>query len=361
MVILQHPRERHVPVNTVRIASLCLPEAETHVGVDWTSSAVLDRVLADSSRPAALLYPGPEAVDVEEHPPPGPITLVVVDGTWWQARKVVRSNPALAALPRYAFRPRVPSQYRIRAEPHDDYVSTIEALVHVLGVLEGDPERYAAMLVPFRAMVDRQVEYSKHGGGRARVRKPRALAARARNPSAQFLEEHFDDLVCVHAEANAWPYDSAERARYGDELVEWLACRVATGETMRRFVTPRGALAPNTLHHLALDPSVLSDATRAASVAEVLEQWRAFSRPSDVVCAWGTYAPRLFEAAGGALPIARVDVRDAARRHAGRKVGTMLEFLTALGASAPSADEGRGAERLTQLVAITRALAGAAP
>ena len=69
----------------------------------------------------------------------------MVDGTWWQTKKVVRENPVLAALPRYAFTPRAPSEYRIRKEPQDDYVSTIEALALVLGALEGDPSRFRAL------------------------------------------------------------------------------------------------------------------------------------------------------------------------------------------------------------------------
>jgi DTW domain-containing protein YfiP len=141
IVLLQHPRERDVPIGTARMASLCLPNAELHVGVDWRGSATLARVLADPSRPAALLYPGPSAIDVVANPPETPVTLIVVDGTWSQTRKILRDNPELAALPGYAFTPPAPSEYRIRKEPHESCVSTIEALVHVLGALEGDPER----------------------------------------------------------------------------------------------------------------------------------------------------------------------------------------------------------------------------
>src|SRR6185437_3459769 len=160
VVLLQHPRERDVPISTAHMASLCLPDAELHVGVHWRGSAALSRALSDPARPAALLYPGPGAIDVVKSPPPSPVTLVVVDGTWSQTRKLVRENPEIAALPRYAFTPPAPSEYRIRKEPHETYVSTIEALVHVLGALEGEPERYRALLLPFRAMVEVQLAYA---------------------------------------------------------------------------------------------------------------------------------------------------------------------------------------------------------
>src|ERR1700722_18753718 len=74
LVILQHPRERKVAINTARIAALCLPDAELHVGVSWNGLPAL----SDPGRPAALLYPGPGALDVEQLPPRGPVTLVVV-------------------------------------------------------------------------------------------------------------------------------------------------------------------------------------------------------------------------------------------------------------------------------------------
>jgi len=159
VVFLQHPRERDVPIGTARMASLCLENSELHVGAHWAGAPALARALGDPSRPPALLFPSQDAIDIVADPPRHAITLVVVDGTWSQAKKVVRDNPTLAALPRYTFVPPAPSEYRIRREPKSSYVSTIEALVHVLGALEGDPDRFTALLAPFRAMVQTQLEH----------------------------------------------------------------------------------------------------------------------------------------------------------------------------------------------------------
>src|SRR5262249_8118737 len=148
VVILQHPRERDVAIGTARMASLCLPEASLHVGVRWDEHPALGSVLGDPARPPILLYPGEGARDILAEPPAGPVTLVVVDGPWSQAKTVVRDNPVLARLPRYAFTAPEPTQYRIRREPRREYVSTIEALMHVLGALEGDAARFRALLDP---------------------------------------------------------------------------------------------------------------------------------------------------------------------------------------------------------------------
>src|SRR5262245_4772232 len=117
VLILQHRRERDVSIGTARMAALRLPGAELRVGVEFTADHVVRRALDDPERPAVVLFPGGDARDVRVDPPPGPVTLVVLDGTWWQAAKLLKVNPALRALPRYSFSPEVPSRYRLRREP----------------------------------------------------------------------------------------------------------------------------------------------------------------------------------------------------------------------------------------------------
>ena len=333
------------------MAALCLPNAELHVGVRWAGSAALTRALSDPARPAVLLYPGEGAIDVASHPPPGPVTLVVVDGTWWQARKVIRENRELSALPRYTFTPPTPSEYRIRKEPDATCVSTIEALVHVLGVLEGDRERFYALLAPFRAMVDAQIACARRFQGRIRhERGPRP--PRRRVPPALLL--HGGNLVCVSGEANAWPYGSSERAaRYPEELVQWLAFRPRTEERFELVKAPRH-LAPMTPAHLAISRRALE----SGCTGELLRrQWRAFVRDDDVLCSWGTYATTLFAAEGGYLPPVRLDLRQVARAYMNGTFGTLDELLVRLGVgSSPTLGPGRAGERLGQLVSLTRFL-----
>lgn len=355
VVILQHPRERDVPINTARIASLCLPEAEVHVGVSFTDDAFLRK----SERPVALLWPDADAIDVELAPPTAPITLVVVDGTWSQAKKVVRTSPVLRSLPRYAFRPDAPSDYRIRREPRDDYVSTIEALVHVLGVLERDRERFLPMLAPFRAMVDAQIEFARRrvGPRRALLRK-RVRTARDDAALPELLRAREADLVCVIGESSAWPYDAAERSTLPDELIQWTACRPATGETFDSIVAPLRPLAPKAPFHTEIDEATI---TSGISRGELMDRWARFLRPSDVLCTWGHYAASLFDAAGGELPASRVDLRVAARTHSRARVGTMEDYRKRLGlpAAEPLA-RGRAGRRLADLCAIALTLSAGA-
>ena len=327
LVLLQHPRERYVAIGTAHMASLCLVNSELHVGIDWSQSEPLARALANPERPPILLYPGEDSIDIVKSPPPGPVTLVVVDGTWAQTKKVVRTNPLLSALPRYAFVPPRPSEYRIRKEPDDASVATIEALVHALTALEGDEARFATLLAPFRAMIDFQIEcQARFRGARNRHAKHRARIRRFRVP--RVLSERLNDVVCVAAEANAFPYTvRAQRPGYQDELVQWAAYRPATGETMEFVVAPRGEIAPGTTIHTRLDEAMLRG---GGTLDELHTRWRAFGRDTDVVCSWGRYETNLFATAGDWLPREHLDLRHVARDVARTNVGSLAEYKESL-------------------------------
>ena len=350
VVILQHPRERDVPIGTARMATLCLPQSELHVGARWGEHAALRAALSDPARPPILLYPGPGARDILREPPPTPVTLIVVDGTWSQAKTVVRDNPILHALPRYAFATPEPSHYRIRREPRAEYVSTIEALMHVLGALEGKPDAFRALLAPFHAMVDAQLAAQAARPAR-RYRVPREKKPVAqRLPAA--LVERFADLVLVVGEANAWPYDrtrkSAPRDPTADELVHWVALRPSTGESFEHLARPEGALSPSTSFHTRLaEEALLAAPPRRA----LLDAFARFARDGDIIAAWGHYSTNLFVAAGGTLG-EHLDLRAVAQRLANKKLGGIEPYAASLGEPRAPLAAGRAGARLAALAQI---------
>ena len=258
VLILQHPRERHVPINTARLARLSLPEAVFRQGIDFAADPVVSDILAgrDGGPPPYLLFPGPKAVDLARERPSGPITLIVLDGTWWQARKLLRSNPALAALPQLRLAPAAPSRYRIRREPHAHCVATIEAIALALRALEGESSdaaggdgaeveaRFAALLAPFEAMVEHQLAFASRVGAARHLRAAVARGPRSARPSQVpalvALRAAAPRLVCVHGEANAWPLRVPDHPP--PEIVHWLAWRAVTGETFEAIVAPRRPL-----------------------------------------------------------------------------------------------------------------------
>lgn len=352
IVLLQHPRERDKAIGTARMASLCLPNSELHVGIDFENSKELDRVLEQAAGHVALLYPGEDSKEVTRLPAGERLTLIVVDGTWWQTRKMVRRNSKLASLPRVAFTPERPSEYRIRKEPEDHCVSTIEALMYVLGALEGNVERFTALLAPFRAMVDAQIACrDRLRSGRKRT-KPRTQVKSS--PIPECFRERPQDLVCVIGEANAWPYCCPERGSlYKDELVHWVACRPFTGERFDYIVRPRNPLAQNTTKHIQLSDTELFAGSDVAGLVEAFEQ---FLRPNDVLCSWGCYATSLYSESGGVLPQERYDLRPLSHAVEKRRFGSLEDYVPKSQPNASTAPHvrGRAGVRLAKLVTLVR-------
>lgn len=351
VVILQHPRESDVPINTARLVELALEGAERHVAIKLDEVPRLRARLSDPAAPAILLYPGEGSRDLAEHPPEGAVTLVVLDGTWWQAKKLFQQNPELAALPRYSLSPKSPSRYRIRREPALHCISTIEAIGEALTWLEPDGFDRAALLRPFDVMVEHQLHYAtvhgtrRHLAYRERPRKPRL---------PKQLREREADLVVAYGEANAWTKGSPLG---GDaEVVHWAAERVSTGARFEALIAPRRALSPSFSAHTGILPEQVLG---GESLAAFVERWNAFCRPSDLLLGWGFYASERLAAEGVPLP-ERMDLRMLARRQLRQKTGEVAACAAALGAELPQPWAlGRTGERLSGALAVTRALLAA--
>ncbi|HBQ11890.1 MAG TPA: DTW domain-containing protein, partial [Myxococcales bacterium] len=151
ITLVQHPRERRHPFGTARIARLGLSNFAMHV-------LEPDDPL-DVPRDAAVLFPDPGAPSLTELPPSRrPRHLVVIDGTWAHASQLRRNHPSLAPLSAVTLPPGPPSRYRIRREPSDEAISTIEAIVRALRVLEPETRGVDGLLDTFDAMIDDQLE-----------------------------------------------------------------------------------------------------------------------------------------------------------------------------------------------------------
>jgi DTW domain-containing protein YfiP len=112
----------------------------------------------------ALLYPADGARDLAMIPAGArPRHLVLLDGTWFLAKKIYDAHPWLQALPRIGVTPRAPSRYRVRREPRPHCLGTLEAIVEALRILEPETPGLDGLLRSFDAMVDRQMAYTPHG------------------------------------------------------------------------------------------------------------------------------------------------------------------------------------------------------
>jgi DTW domain-containing protein YfiP len=106
---------------------------------------------------ARLLFPGEEAQPMHAYAPSeDPLLLVVPDGTWRKARKLLHLNPLLAALPRVTLAAGGVSRYRLRKAPGPGALSTVEAVVQALQTLEA-PTCFEPLLRPFEALIEGQI------------------------------------------------------------------------------------------------------------------------------------------------------------------------------------------------------------
>ncbi|WP_437784537.1 DTW domain-containing protein [Sorangium sp. So ce1097] len=332
VVLLQHPRERRVGIGTARMAHLALPNSELHEGVVFEDDARIAALAADPT--TAVLFPGGDA-DPAAGPPVR--SLIVVDGTWGQARKMLALNPRLASVRRIGITPRAPGNYRIRKEPRPECLATVEAVASALGALEGEPARFDEMLRAFAFMVDRQIEHQARSDGPRRRR--RSQAAPPLGPLRPYRAAP-ESIVLVEGGANAgWPAD-AGAAGSRSELVHLVACR-ASGERFEAFLRPRQPLGPSVAHQLEVPERRLLDGEDAG---EALTRFRAFVGPGGVLGAWGTFPLGLLAQEGLGRPPS-LDLRDLCARHLRRRPGGIANGARALLAGEPAEPPARGSGR----------------
>jgi DTW domain-containing protein len=165
VVLLQHPRERRKGIGTARMVHLSIPGSRLIVGERFEENPEVASLLADAGRHCVVLFPGPGSLDLDAagsaaFPADRRLVVFVIDGTWACARKILRLSPSLAALPKIRFSPRQPSEYSaIRQQPAPQCLSTLEAVHHLIGVLEPATDA-SPMLGIFREMVRRQETYA---------------------------------------------------------------------------------------------------------------------------------------------------------------------------------------------------------
>lgn len=173
LLILQHPQEQDEALGTARLATLHLRNAVLRVGLSWPSLAKALGRPADprawavlylgSARPADIA-PGRDVIAVDRKGAALPDQdaalagiegVIVLDGTWSQAKALWWRNPWMLKARRVVLGPRRPSRYgRLRREPRREGLSTIEAAGLLLARLEDRPEIETTLVAGFERMLE---------------------------------------------------------------------------------------------------------------------------------------------------------------------------------------------------------------
>ena len=196
--------------------------------------------------PSYLLFPGPSrratcaSCRVEQ-----PITLVVVDGTWSQARTLVRRQPGAGGAA--AHRLHAAAAERLRSHPpRAGRLLRLDDRGARRGAERARARRRAVRSAARAVSRDGRSAGALRRRGRARAATSDAAGApRPPRPTlATRLAADWSRLVCIQGEANGWPVHDPER--HDPEIVHFVACRPATGELYEAVMAPRRPLAPLT-------------------------------------------------------------------------------------------------------------------
>jgi DTW domain-containing protein YfiP len=275
LVVLQHPHERTHPFGTARLVKLCMPNASVHVPTPGFTGTLEQRVEVPDD--AAVLFPHRDADDLADLPSSEwPSTLIVIDGTWSHAKRLYRENAWLHDRRHVKLQPSAPSNYRIRREPKPEYISTIEAIVEALRIVEPDHQHLDELLRAFDGMIDRQIQH------RSSRRVSRFRSARRREPKA--IDRLLYDprvVVCYAETAPLLPDEPPDTER---ELLHWVAARVDSGETFEAVIRPeRAPPSDEHLFHMDVPRAALE---HGEPVADARRRFEAFAPPGTPFASW---------------------------------------------------------------------------
>jgi DTW domain-containing protein len=347
VVILQHPHERTHPFGTARLVRLMLPNSEVHV--PWAGFTGTLEYRADVPDDTVVLYPRDDAPLLADLGGPPPRTLLAIDGTWAHARRLYRENAWLQRLRHARLQPAQPSRYRIRKEPREDYVSTLEAVVEALRALEpaGAGARLDELLAAFDRMIDRQIAHAAvvQRFGRFKVtrqRPSRALSHLLRDPR----------LVVTYSES-ALPGGDVAATR---GLVQWVAARVdgnGDGDDVFEALLRPGAVPPVAAHlaHMRLSLADLASGEDLAAARERFARWLA---PGAPVTSW---TPTTLDWGRALVPpgTERTSLKTNYCNVVNQRAGFLEQVIAKHGlAPVPLTCRGRARERLGNALAIAR-------
>lgn len=195
LVILQHPQEPGVDIGTVPIVKSLFPNSIVKTGLSWPNlSKVLGREAI--AQRWGVLYLGSVHVDnlpkdrelfvVDKKGEPlqnqaealkGLEGIILLDGTWSQAKTLWWRNAWLLKLKRLVLRPTCKPIYdKIRREPRRGCLSTLETAGEVLRILELNEAIREGVQKPLEELVSRLASNKPRGAGPG----PRSLRYRSR-------------------------------------------------------------------------------------------------------------------------------------------------------------------------------------
>ncbi|MBB3169728.1 tRNA-uridine aminocarboxypropyltransferase [Simiduia aestuariiviva] len=138
-VLIMHRDELFKPTNTGRLIADCFPDrCHAFLWDRLSPEPALLALLADPARQCVVIFPGDEQGERKVLSEPVAdgrlLTLIFLDGTWKQGRRMYNLSPWLQGVPALKLNPAARARYSTRVAAHDNYLSTAESAALALDV-----------------------------------------------------------------------------------------------------------------------------------------------------------------------------------------------------------------------------------
>ncbi|UUM30711.1 tRNA-uridine aminocarboxypropyltransferase [Vibrio japonicus] len=165
--LLMHENELSRDTNTGQWLLAAIPSSSRHIWQRKSPCSELMKLLDDPSVMPYLLFPGEESIAVSDAKRIALNTekkkplFLILDGTWQEAKKMLRKSAWLQTLPLVHINPSQNSVYQLRRNQSDGHLCTLEVGAEVIREL-GDAEQ-ADRLMQFFTHYMRVFQADKSG------------------------------------------------------------------------------------------------------------------------------------------------------------------------------------------------------
>ena len=170
-IILMHPKEyRKTKNGTGHFTNLSLPNSKIFIGIDFTNHNEINQIINNEKNSCYLLYPGVDSIKLNTQTIQNQNkknVIFILDSTWPCSRKMLRVSKNLQKLKKVSFEHQKSSAFKIKTQPKDYCLSTMESTLCVIELLNKheietiSQTEFEKFLLPFEKMVEYQIDCSK--------------------------------------------------------------------------------------------------------------------------------------------------------------------------------------------------------
>jgi DTW domain-containing protein YfiP len=165
-----HPKEyRKTKNGTGHFTNKSLLNSTMFIGINFSKHKQINQILNDEKNECFILYPDKNSIklNTQSIKTNKNIVLFIIDSTWPCSKKILRQSINLKNLNRVSFESNKLSNFKIKTQPADYCLSTIESTQYILELLNSHKienlkeDEIINFTKPFEEMVNYQLSCIK--------------------------------------------------------------------------------------------------------------------------------------------------------------------------------------------------------